>query len=129
MIFSSCSRGRRNEGLFVAYLSTYHLLQRSEKRSISLKAVPPSAKRLLPEGINRGNGGSMISLDQILVMFLLVRACRGHRLLHQPLLMLGIAMSMVILLMSACGSPSPPPNPQPTSKPGSSAQANVGSSG
>src|SRR2546426_11755500 len=58
----------------------------------------------------------MVSLDHVLAMLLLMRACRGRRLLHQPLLMFAIGVCMVILLVSACGSP---PIPPPTKSRGS----------
>lgn len=52
----------------------------------------------------------MVSLDQVIAVLLLMRACRGRRLQHHPLLMFALGLCMVILLVSACGSPPIPPH-------------------
>src|SRR6266567_6543279 len=70
----------------------------------------------------------MISLDHVLAVLFLMRVCRGRRLQHHPVLMFMIGICLVILLVSACGSPPTPPKPQPM--PGSGASvSSIGTSG
>jgi RHS repeat-associated protein len=52
----------------------------------------------------------MVSLDDVLALLLLMNVCRGRRLQHHPLLMLAVGLCLVILLVSACGSPPTPPS-------------------
>jgi RHS repeat-associated protein len=71
----------------------------------------------------------MVGLDQVLALLLLVRLCRTRRLLRSRLLLMGVAVSMGILLASACGSTPIPPNPPRPSESEGSTPANVSSSG